>query len=288
MYAVTGITGRVGGVVARTLLTAKKPVRAVVRDENKGAPWLDRGCEVAVTEMDDAAALTAAFEGTEGVFVLPPPIFDPEPGFPEARAAAQAVRSALKATRPARVVCISTVGAQAAPSNLLTQLVLMEQALGELGMPVTFLRPGWYMENAAWDVAPARDTGVIPSFLQPLDKLFPMVSTADVGRMAAELLQKASSGRRVVELEGPHRVSPNDIAAAFARILRRPVRMEVVPRESWEALFKSQGMKHPAPRIRMLDGFNEGWIEFESGEAGSFKGKVELETVLKDLVKHAA
>jgi hypothetical protein len=38
----------------------------------------------------------------------------------------------------------------------------------------------------------------------------------------------------------------------------------------------------------MLDGFNEGWIEFEGGEAGFVKGKVELETVLKDLVKHAA
>jgi hypothetical protein len=25
-------------------------------------------------------------------------------------------------------------------------------------------------------------------------------------------------------------------------------------------------MKNPTPRIQMLDGFNEGWIEFESGE----------------------
>jgi hypothetical protein len=44
-------------------------------------------------------------------------------------------------------------------------------------------------------------------------------------------------------------------------------------------------MKNPAPRIRMLDGFNEGWIEFESGKAGSRKGKVELKTVLKSLLK---
>src|SRR3984893_17435045 len=44
-------------------------------------------------------------------------------------------------------------------------------------------------------------------------------------------------------------------------------------------------MKNPAPRIQMLDGFNEGWIEFESGEAGSRKGKVELRTVLQRLIK---
>jgi hypothetical protein len=64
--------------------------------------------------------------------------------------------------------------------------------------------------------------------------------------------------------------------------------MEVVPRESWETLFKSQGMKNPIPRIRMLEGFNEGWIEFERGEAGSQKGNESLESVLKALIEREA
>jgi nucleoside-diphosphate-sugar epimerase len=46
-------------------------------------------------------------------------------------------------------------------------------------------RAAWFMENAAWDAAPARETGVISSFLQPLDKPVPMVATADVGSAAA-------------------------------------------------------------------------------------------------------
>jgi hypothetical protein len=61
--------------------------------------------------------------------------------------------------------------------------------------------------------------------------------------------------------------------------------MVPVPRETWEQLFKSQGMKNPTPRIRMLDGFNEGWIEFENGEAGSRKGEVALKSVLQTLVE---
>ena len=73
------------------------------------------------------------------------------------------------------------------------------------------------MENSRWDVAPAREQGVIPSFLQPLDKPVPMVATADIGKLAAELLQEPWSGHRVVELEGPRRVTPNEIAAHFAR-----------------------------------------------------------------------
>ena len=59
-----------------------------------------------------------------------------------------------------------------------------------------------------------------------------------------------------------------------------------MPRERWEALFTSQGMKNPLPRIQMLDGFNEGWIEFEGDMAASLKVKIELETVVKALVEH--
>jgi uncharacterized protein YbjT (DUF2867 family) len=286
MYAITGITGKVGGAAARTLLAAGQPVRAVLRDAGRAHSWTKHGCEVMTANMDDTTSLSAAFKGARGVFILPPSEFDPFPGFPEARAVIDAVRAALLSARPARVVCLSTIGAQAAESNLLTQRTLMEQALRDLPMPVTFLRPGWFMENASWDVAPARDQGVIPSFLQPLDKAVPMVATADVGRVAAELLQQSWSGARVVELEGPRRVTPNDIAATFARIIGHPVMAEVVGRNTWEALFRSQGMKHPLPRIRMLDGFNEGWIAFE-GKAGIIKGEVELETVLRGLVSQA-
>ena len=126
---------------------------------------------------------------------------------------------------------------------------------------------------------------MIPSFLHPLDKPVPMVATADIGHLAAELIQQDWTGRRVVELEGPRRVTTNEIAAAFAKLLGRSVRAEAVPRERWEPLFLSQGMKNPTLRIRMVDGFNEGWIEFETGKTGALKGKVELESVLKVLIE---
>jgi uncharacterized protein YbjT (DUF2867 family) len=287
MYAITGITGKVGGALARALLADGQPIRAVVRDTDKGRAWAERGCSVALAEMHDAASLSAAFKGTAGVFILPPSEFDPSPGFPEARAVIDAVKTALESAHPGKVVCLSTIGAQATQSNLLTQRTLMEQALRELPMPVTFLRPGWFMENAAWDVGPARDEGLVHSFLQPLDKAVPMVATADVGRVAMQLLQETWNGKRVVELEGPQRVSPNDLAAAFAEILGRPVRAEAVPRETWGALFRAQGTKDPMPRIQMLDGFNDGWIDFEGGEATVVKGRVELETVLRGLVSQA-
>jgi uncharacterized protein YbjT (DUF2867 family) len=124
----------------------------------------------------------------------------------------KALHAALVQANPARVVYLSTIGAQANQSNLLTQHTIIEKAIGGLPNPVTFLRPAWFMENSSWDLAPAREQGVIPGFLQPLDKPVPMVGTADIGKVAAELLQGNWKGHRVVELEGPERV-PNKIAA---------------------------------------------------------------------------
>ena len=285
MYAITGITGNVGGSVAHNLLAAGQSVRAVVRDIGKGTVWAERGCEVVKADIADATSLASAFRDTEGVFVLVPPNFDPAPGFPEARATAVSLKAALERADPGRVVYLSTIGAQAGESNLLTQHTIIEQMLGELPMPITFLRPAWFMENFRWDVAAARERGVIMSFLQPLDKPVPMVATADIGREAANLLQESWTGRRVVELEGPRRVTPNEAANTFAEVLGRQVSTDAVPRETWEQLFRSQGMKNPIPRIRMLDGFNDGWIEFENGDAGSRKGGVALKAVLQTLVE---
>src|ERR1700712_539170 len=272
MFAITGITGQVGGAVARTLLSAGMPVRTVLRDAGKAGAWAEQGCDIALAAFTDVPALTEAFKDTDGVFVLIPPIFDPEPGNPEALLLFAALTRALEAARPRGVVFLSTIGAQARQPNLLSWLGIMERQFSTLSMPVSFLGAAWFMENAAWDVEPARDSGTIASFLQPLDRPVPMVATADIGRAAARMLGESWSGCRVIELEGPRRVTPNEIAASFATILGRPVHAQAVPREGWAALFTAQGMRNPAPRMRMLDGFNEGWIAFEAGEAGSEKG----------------
>ena len=284
MYAITGITGQVGGAAARALLAAGEQVRAVLRDQGKAATWVARGCEVAVAEMTDAAGLGRAFAGVDGVFVLLPPVFDPSPDFAEARTVIAAVRAALDTVRPARVVCLSTVGAQAAEPNLLGQLAMMEQALGTLGLPVAFVRAAWFMENAAWDVAAAR-AGMIGSYLQPLDRAIPTVATADIGATVARLLHERWSGRRIVELQGPAPISPNDLAAAFGRLLDRPVNVRAVERAEWETLFRAQGMRNPVPRMQMLDGFNQGWLAFEGGASVEpVTGTTTLDAVLPGLL----
>jgi len=284
MYTIMGVTGKVGGAAARALLAEGRQLRVVVRDRAKGERWAARGCEIAVADLDNADALAAAFRGAEAAFVMLPPIFDPSPGLPEAGALIATLCEALRNGAPKRVVALSTIGADAEQPNLLSQLGLLERSLSTLPLPVAFLRAAWFMENAALDVADARDTGLIASYLQPLDRAVPMVATVDIGRRIAELLGESWSGVRIEEIEAARRVTPNAIAAAFAKALGKPVKAAAVPREKWETIFRGQGMANPLPRMQMIDGFNEGWIEFRDKGALARKGAVSIDEVVTALV----
>lgn len=286
MYAITGITGRVGGAVARALLAKGERVRAVLRNAEKAATWTALGCEIALAEIDDGEALARAFANAEGVFWMVPPAYDPEPGFPETKAQIDALLYALAKAKPGKIVFLSTIGAQVEEYTLLNNSKMIEAALRTLSIPRAFLRAGWFMENAAWDL-PAAKAGTIRTFLTPHELQVPMIATADIGNVGASLLRADWVGERIVELEGPRRYSPNDVAAGFAAALGHPVRVDGVPRAEWEAIFRAGGTRNPLPRIRMLDGYNEGWIRFEGGKAEAAFGSTTLQSVLDDIVAAA-
>ncbi|REG48439.1 uncharacterized protein YbjT (DUF2867 family) [Paraburkholderia sp. BL6669N2] len=285
MFAITGVTGHVGGAAARALLDAGRAVRAVLRDESKAQQWAKRGADVAIASFEDADALTAAFRGTAGVFVMVAPNFAPQSGYPNAHEAATVLKQALTAARPERVAALSSIGGQRESGlGLITQVHILEAALAGLPIPTAILRPAWFMENSLWDIAPARDTGAMPSFLQPLERAYPMVATADIGRAIAGTLTQSWQGRRVIEIEGPQRYTQHEIAALLGGVLGRSVKAQAVPRDQWEGLFQAQGTAWPAPRIEMIDGFNSGWIDFEDGVNERVVGATAYETVLAELV----
>lgn len=58
-----------------------------------------------------------------------------------------------------------------------------------------------------------------------------------------------------------------------------------MPRAEWEARLRAQGSVHPLARMRMLDGFTEGWIAFEHA---SVKGTMALEQALLELLQRSA
>ena len=265
MYAVMGITGKVGGAVARTLLARGEKVRGIVRNPEKATEWQKQGVELFKADYDDAYALMAAFTDVAGVFVMVPPNFAPEPGFPETKATLKVLREALSTALPSKAVYLSSIGAeQSSGLGLITSSHLLEETLSDLPISHAFLRAAWFMENSAGDVASAQNEGKIRFQLYPLDRKFPLVATADIGEVGAETLIQSWTGIRHIEVAGPEGYSPFDIADAFAEAVGHPVEAIAVPRAEWETLWVSQGMPEgrTAPRAEMVDGFNSGWIHF--------------------------
>ncbi len=287
MYAIMGITGKVGGAVAQALLRSGKKVRGIVRDEAKAVAWKKLGVELAVAEAQDAKALEAAFRGTEGAFVMVPPNFTPAPGYPEARAVAAALKQALEAAGTGKVVALSSIGGQHDKgTGLILQCHYLEQALRSLSTATAFVRAAWFFENFQWDIVSAQERGEINAYLSPVDRGFPMIATEDIGELCAMTLAETWTGSRILELEAERRYSMRDAAEAFAQALGKKVVPVEIPHSAWAAHFEAQGMPADriAPRIEMVDGFNSGWIEFQRESTGYVQGKRTLEEVVRGFV----
>jgi NAD(P)H dehydrogenase (quinone) len=287
MYAIMGITGQVGGAVADQLIASGEKIRAVVRNSAKASTWAARGVQLTEADYDDAAALEQAFRGTSGVFAMIPPNFAPSPDLRESRKTIDALATALDRARPAKVVYLSSIGAQQGTGlGLITALHLLEESLDALPVPTAALRAGWFMENSVWDVAPARDQEKLFSYLQPLDHEFPLVATRDIGKIGADTLLQTWQGHRHLEVGGPRRYSPRDIAAAFSKALGKSVEPVAVPRDEWVKKFVAQGTPEDRTplRVQMLDAFNSGWIDFGIPGTEPTAGTTELDTVIQSLV----
>ena len=126
--------------------------QAIVRDAGKGRPWVEKNCEVAIASIDDADGLTKAFSGVDGVFLMTPPDFDPEPGFPKTHEAIAAVKAAISAAQPAKVVFLSTVGAQVPEFSLLNNSKITEEGLRSVRCPSPFCAPpgSWRIPAGMW------------------------------------------------------------------------------------------------------------------------------------------
>jgi NAD(P)H dehydrogenase (quinone) len=128
--------------------------------------------------------------------------------------------------------------------------------------------------------------GVLPSFL-PKDFAFDMIATADIGRVAAELLLEGTAAPGVVELGGPAR-SMADAAAALSAIVGRPIAVHEAPLEAMAATLTGFGMPKDLAAMyqEMMGAVLRGHVAFEGGHR-RVQGTTPLATVLQGLVAAA-
>ncbi|MCL1464083.1 NmrA family NAD(P)-binding protein [Argonema galeatum] len=287
IYVVLGATGQTGGAVANTLIEHGASVRVVVRNASKGESWAQRGAEVAVADVTDVGAMTQAFSGAKGAYLLNPPDYQADDMFAVAENVGVALQEAVQNAGLSKLVVLSSVGAHLpeGTGNIRTTWIF-EQRFRQIDLPIAFVRCAYFMENWASVASVAASEGVMPSFLSPLDRAIPMVAAADIGRVCAESLLETWSGTRTIELQGPQSYSPNDVAAGFAQALGRPVQAVEVPESDWAHLLAQFG-NSPGAIVgwsEMLRGFNTGHIIFEDEGTTHLKGRVTIEDAIGSFI----
>jgi uncharacterized protein YbjT (DUF2867 family) len=284
MFVITGATGHTGSVAAETLLGAGKKVRVVVRDAAKAERLKKRGAEVFVADLTDQSALARAVHGAEGVYLLSPPDLGAKNFISERKQLTQRQIDTFKAEKVPHVVLLSSIGAQhASGTGPILSVHNAEQQLRASGLPATFVRAGYFVENWGAVVQTLKNDAVLPSFL-PAGASIPMVSTADIGKVVARALLDGPRGVRVIELAGPADASANDIAAIFSRILGKPVKVAEAPLDAVVPAFTSLGMSGNIAGLfrEMYEAAAHGKFVPEAGEL--VRGTTPFETTLRALL----
>ena len=285
MFVVVGATGNTGSAVAETLLSRKQPVRVVVRSAERGAAWKAKGAEIAVASLDDVSALTKAFEGANGVYLLVPPNYGATAWLVDQQARMDRAAEAVKMSAVGHVVFLSSIGGHIAEgTGPIRAAHYGEQVLGAVAKNLTILRPPYFMENWAPVLGAAKGQGILPTFIVPTAKI-PMIATGDIGRIAAERLIASGHGRQVVEMAGPEEYSPDQVAAAVGQILRTPVTAQHAPLSAVVPTFKSFGFSDEAAKLfeEMYTAFSTGVIGYEH-PATLVRGNVTLAEALRVMV----
>lgn len=213
--ALTGVTGALGGMVARSLAADGVPFRAVARTPSKLPERL--AADVRQAEFGDRGAVEAALQGIETVLMVSgsesADRLEQHRTFVDAAAAA-GVR---------HVVYTSFVGAAAdAVFTLARDHGATEEHIRASGMQWTFLRDSFYMDV----MEPfAGEDGVIRG--PAGDGRCALVARSDVARSAAAVLRDpAAHAGATYDMTGPEALSLTDVARIITEVRGREVRFQ--------------------------------------------------------------
>jgi uncharacterized protein YbjT (DUF2867 family) len=287
MFVIAGVSGHTGSKAAQTLLDRGEKVRVLVRDAAQGAAWKQKGADVAVVALEETSKLAAAIEAATGVYLLVPPAYGAADMLAHQRGVVESLAAAIRTARPKHVVLLSSVGAERdAGTGPIRTLHYAEAALRATGVPTTALRAAYFLENWGSVIGVAREHAVLPSMLAP-GRPIAMVATADIGRVAAELLLEGPRAPEIVELSGPEDATPEDVAHAVSKALGKEVNVVPVADADIVKTLVGAGMSEGVAALfrEMIDGINRGETKWQRGAARETRGRVGVAEVVRQIAQ---
>ena len=257
IIAVTGVTGGLGGRVARRLAERGATQRLVVRDPAR-APEL-AGAEVATGSYDDAEGLRRAFDGTRTLLMVS------ASEAPDRQRLHANVVDAAVAAGVERIVYTSFFGA--APDCTFTfgrDHWHAEEHIRASGLGYTFLRDNLYIDFLPLMAGP---DGVIRG--PAGDGRVAAVARDDIADVAVAALVGGGHEGRSYDLTGPEALTLAEAAEELSRAAGRPIRYQA---ETLEEAYASRA-SFGAPGWE-VDGWVTTYVAIANGDLEQVSGDV--------------
>jgi uncharacterized protein YbjT (DUF2867 family) len=215
---VTGATGTIGSLVVQGLARNGAAVKALVRTAGKAS--FPAGVTEVVGDLTDVASLRQAMASTRTLFLLNAVTPD------EVTQALVALNLAREAGIE-RIVYLSVIHADLYVNvPHFTGKHTVERMVEGLDLPVTVLRPAYFMQNDRQVQSVIEGHGVYP---MPIGSAgVAMVDTRDIADVAvAELLRRDRAAsplpRLTLDLAGPDALTGESVSAIWSAALRKAV-----------------------------------------------------------------
>ncbi|MDF2936601.1 MAG: NAD(P)-dependent oxidoreductase [Paenibacillaceae bacterium] len=282
---VTGATGKLGSKVVEALLkkVSADQLAVSVRNPEKAAGLRELGIEIRQGDFDQPETLVQAFAGIDRLLIIS------ADGDTETRIRqhTHAVEAAAKA-KVGFIAYTSVGNAQESTLFLAPVHSHTEKAIQATGIPYSFLRNNWYLENELSSIQ-----GVLAGA--------PWVTSAGNGRVgwalredyaeaAAAVLAGSGHDNTIYELSGKP-LTQAELAAALGTVLGKEIPVQQVDDTAYGEIMKGAGV--PDFIIPMLvaiqSGIREGTLDVVSGDFEKLLGRpaTPVEVALPKLVAEA-
>lgn len=260
---VTGATGNIGSLLVPALVQSGVSVRALLRDEAKAETLRYSGVEVMIGDLDQPETLARAVEGVDTISLIT------WNGPTAEQQGKNVIEAALKAGRP-HVVKASAYGSEG--SRLIQQIEAVDGALVASGLPYTFIKPTFFMQNIMMAAQTISEGGAI--YMPFKDGKVGMIDVRDVAEATHAVLTSEGHAGRDYVLTGPQSVSFHDVAKAFSETLGKEVSYVDVPPEAAKESMVGMGLPEWIVEgyLELFEGFAANWGDRTTGSVEQLTG----------------
>ena len=225
MILVTGPTGTIGSPTVQALRSRGAKFKVATRSPEKSKA---AASEVVRFDWEDYSSYLPALEGIEKIFLLTP-VNERQLGY-----VLQMVAAAKRANIR-HIVKLSAIGADHEPGLPILRIHrAAEREIEDSGIPWTFLRPTFFMQNLTnfYRVSPKEDRTL---YLPQGTGKTAWIDAHDVGEVAAAVLTSPGHEKKAYTLTGRESLSTAETLAVLSRVFGRQFNYVDVPEEAARA-----------------------------------------------------